>query len=154
YVSAGAAVRFSVRPRHPRLRAPAAPLVRALGLLADVASLPASRPRHRHLRRPRARPPAQRRLRPVLHPRRTQSSHDCRLDGPRRAGPGRPPSLYRVSRSPIPQPVRGGGVMAVCRSVDEIRAAALNADNPPLSQELADYLTALLAPHRGDKTAA
>jgi len=47
-----------------------------------------------------------------------------------------------------------GRVVTVCRSVDEIRAAALNADNPPLSQELADYLAALLAPHRGDQTAA
>jgi len=45
--------------------------------------------------------------------------------------------------------------MAVCRSVDEVRAAAQAdaATDPPLTQDQADYLTALLAPHRKDQAA-
>jgi hypothetical protein len=40
--------------------------------------------------------------------------------------------------------------MTVCRTIDEVRAAADadSRDDPALSQEQADFIAAILAPHR------
>lgn len=45
--------------------------------------------------------------------------------------------------------------MTICRSVEEVRAAALAdaRDDPPLTQDQADLIAAILAPHQ-DRTAA
>ena len=45
--------------------------------------------------------------------------------------------------------------MTICRSAEEVRAAALAdaKDDPPLTQDQADHVAAILQPHQ-DRTAA
>jgi hypothetical protein len=46
--------------------------------------------------------------------------------------------------------------MTVCRTLDEVRAAALAdaASDPPLTQDAADLVAAILAPHQDGRDAA
>ena len=46
--------------------------------------------------------------------------------------------------------------MVTCRTVEEVRAAALAdaAHDEPLTQDQADLVAAILAPHQGKQTAA
>lgn len=44
--------------------------------------------------------------------------------------------------------------MTVCRTLEEVRAAALEEHDGPLTQEQADLIAAILAPHRSQEQAA
>ena len=44
--------------------------------------------------------------------------------------------------------------MTVCRTVEEVRAAALADHDGPLDQDAADLVAAILAPHQDGRTAA
>jgi hypothetical protein len=43
--------------------------------------------------------------------------------------------------------------MTICRSVEEVRAAAAARDDPPLSQDEADLTAAILAPAQATQAA-